>query len=146
MGIFTFIRTYGLIFKVLGLVILIGGSVVSAYAYVSAHSRNKVLVETQGKTIEGLKLRIADLNARLVEENIRKAQRIKAAEDRATRNRELAEDAIADRDQIKAELAAVRKKTREEIKNDPEFAEWADDNIPAAAWRMLREANSGGGD
>jgi low affinity Fe/Cu permease len=81
--------------------------------------------------------RIADMNSKRLDEIAASNMAIRHMNDVVSAHRE-------ENQKLRDVLDTVRKDTREAMNNDEDFADWADDLMPADGWRLLRNAAEGG--
>lgn len=106
----------------------------------------KEVVEDQALEIAALREEIKARDARLILDRELKLAELEAARVRLDEANAIIDELRAEQERVQAELKATRKATREAIQNDQVLADWADNSVPPAAWRLLQQAAEAGSD
>lgn len=134
---------------VIGL-IAAGGIFITGLTYVHNYGQMKARIVDLERTVQqcqvlqGACLRGVDArNQRIDEINILMEKELAEANARIAAANEAAAELRADRDRITEELAVTRFELLEAIRDDEDFADWVDTDVPVAAWSLLQQAREG---
>jgi hypothetical protein len=86
---------------------------------------------------------IAVQNQRIKDYNAQARIEIEQARARTDVMAVFVRDQLEVNDTLRLQLEAVRRETREALKDDPEFSDWSIDTVPDATWRLLRKSTEG---
>jgi hypothetical protein len=124
--------------------------IIPGFLYIQNHGKMKVLVPAlQGQVEECIDTNVAfvgeigDLNIRIRGMNTQRRQEIANSKalinEVLTKANQLYDANVA----LKMDLAVLRFDTLEIIKNDEDFADWANGVMPSVGWSLLRDAAEG---
>jgi hypothetical protein len=129
---------------------VLAGGLVWLTTHFYLDGKRKALVEDQEQQLEvavmvvhGLKDNIKILNIRIEEANAEKIRVMVRERILVVKAHKKAEAVSAENELIKAELEMSRFNTIEAIRDDEDFADWVDWNVPLAGWSLLRDAAEG---
>ena len=123
---------------------------VTAFNYIDNHGEMKATLTSNKVTIQKLELNVDTLNdeikarnAQIARMNERRTQEIMEAQARLDKARQTVKDLRERTKAIQAELGNIRLETLEAIRDDEEFANWANAAVPSTGWRLLQQAGGG---
>ena len=126
--------------------------VIPGFLYIQSHGKMKILVPALKSQVEECQDtnvafvdEIMDLNIRIRAANAQRRQDIINAMQIIEATQEAAIVLLEENELLKLELSATRFETLEAIRDDEDFADWVDWDVPPAGWRLLRDAAEGGG-
>lgn len=137
-------------YKWVALGITIVSTSATIFFYVSNHGKMKVQIPVLKEKVElcqetniAFVSEIMDLNIRIRESNARQRQKIIQAMQIIEATQEAAIVLLEENELLKMELSITRFNTLEAIRDDEDFADWADWTVPPAGWSLLRAAADG---
>lgn len=127
--------------------IAVAGMATSVFVYIDNHGEMKSSIVAQEQQIDdlirisqSLELAIKSRNATISRLNMEKITLIADNRRKLAKANQLAQEVREQRDVITEELGILRFETLEAIRDDEDFADWVDWNVPSAGWSLLRAA------
>lgn len=131
-------------------IVAAAGMVITILTYVHNYGQMKAQIVDFERTVqqchalqEACLRGVESRNQRIAEINMLMEKELAEANARIAAANEAAAELRADRDRITEELAVTRFELLEAIRDDEDFADWVDTDVPVAAWSLLQQAREG---
>ncbi len=150
LGIYKMVSGFIGAYKWIMAAVAIAGLVTTVFVYIGNHGEMKAALVAQNAdlmvcadTNVQFAGEIGSLNMRIRESNDRRRVEIAAAQEILEMAASVVAKVRKENAELKLDLGVTRFETLEAIRDDENFADWVDWNVPAAGWRLLRDAAEG---
>jgi hypothetical protein len=130
--------------------IAVAGMLGTVFLYIDNHGEMKATVTAQKAQIENLMFTNGSLeaviiarNATIVDQNLAQRALIEANKRKIEEAQQVVIALRLEREILTEELGVLRFETIEAIRDDEDFADWVDWDVPIAGWSLLRIAAEG---